>query len=269
VDPPANARNVLARVLWPQGFPDQAISVAESNLQAVQATDHTTSLCLAAGAACEIALYVGDLAGVERYIAILRERSAKLALGLFQALAHAFEGQLLVKRGEFTAGVTSLRAALTELRETSNVARCLGPLSSLAEGLAGAGQLAQGLLVIDEALAHCERTDERWSMADLLRVRGELNLKLGGADTVSTAEALFVEGLDWAGRQETLSWELRCATSLGRLWSEQGHTDKARKLLSAAYGRFIEGLGTADLITAKTLLDSMGRDISGATSRKP
>ncbi len=72
-----------------------------------------------------------------------------------------------------------------------------------------------------------------------------------------TAEALFRESIDWAQRQDALSWELRGATSLARLWHGQRRGSQARVLLSAVYRRFTEGFGTADLIAAKALLASL------------
>ena len=60
----------------------------------------------------------------------------------------------------------------------------------------------------------------------------------------------------WARRQGDLSWELRGATSLARLWHRERRTSQARKLLAPLYHRFTEGLSTADLITVKALLAS-------------
>ena len=76
--------------------------------------------------------------------------------------------------------------------------------------------MTEGLAVINEAIARCERTEERWSMAELLRVKGEL-LWLQGTPNAAAAEEHFLQALDWARRQGALSWELRCATSLARL----------------------------------------------------
>jgi predicted ATPase len=54
-----------------------------------------------------------------------------------------------------------------------------------------------------------------------------------------------------------LAWELRSATSLARRWRRQGKTTQARKLLAIVYRRFAEGFDTADLVTAKALLQSL------------
>jgi predicted ATPase len=54
-----------------------------------------------------------------------------------------------------------------------------------------------------------------------------------------------------------LSWELRVATSLARLWHATGKTDEAMELLSAVYDRFTEGFDTADPRTARALIEEL------------
>jgi predicted ATPase len=50
---------------------------------------------------------------------------------------------------------------------------------------------------------------------------------------------------------------LRAATSLARLWQQQGKRDDARQLLAEVYGWFTEGFDTADLQDAKALLEAL------------
>jgi predicted ATPase len=52
-------------------------------------------------------------------------------------------------------------------------------------------------------------------------------------------------------------WELRAATSLARLWRDQGKRDEARDLLAPVYGWFTEGFDMPDLNEAKALLDEL------------
>jgi hypothetical protein len=47
-------------------------------------------------------------------------------------------------------------------------------LDVMAEGLGRAGQIADGLAAIEEVIARSEHTDERWLMAELPRIKGEL-----------------------------------------------------------------------------------------------
>jgi predicted ATPase len=69
----------------------------------------------------------------------------------------------------------------------------------------------------------------------------------------------FLRALDVARRQSALSWELRAATSLTRLWRNWARTNEAHELLSLVYDRFTEGFDTPDLNDARALLDDLQR----------
>jgi len=45
--------------------------------------------------------------------------------------------------------------------------------------------------------------------------------------------------------------------SLSRLWQQQGKRAAAHELLASVYGWFTEGVDTADLQEAKTLLEAL------------
>jgi predicted ATPase len=127
----------------------------------------------------------------------------------------------------------------------------------MAEGLGTAGQIADALDAIDDAIARAERTEELWQIAELLRVKGELVLSQDAAPQAAAAEDYFLRALDWGHRQGALSWELRAAASLARLLRDQGRSAEALSLLQPVYDRFTEGFETADLKAAKALLDSL------------
>jgi predicted ATPase len=101
-----------------------------------------------------------------------------------------------------------------------------------------------------------ERTCERWCAAELNRLKGELLLSLASPDE-DAAEAAFHRSIAVAREQSVRMWELRAATSLARLWRDQGEPGKARDLLAPVYGWFTEGFDTADLKDAKALLDEL------------
>ena len=73
----------------------------------------------------------------------------------------------------------------------------------------------------------------------------------------SKAEAYFERAIAIAREQKAKSWELRAATSLARLWRDQGKRQQARDLLAPIYGWFTEGFDTLDLKQAKALLDEL------------
>jgi predicted ATPase/DNA-binding winged helix-turn-helix (wHTH) protein len=248
-------RGFLARVLWLQGFPDQATRAARCIVDA-QAANPTVSLCVAlAYAACPIALLTGDLAATEQYVTMLLDHSIRHSLVLWRACGRGFQGVLAIERGDIIAGLRLLRPGFDEYAGAApSIFRLIAFL--MAEALGRAGKNAEGLAAIEEAIARFERTDEHWAMAELVRVKGELLLSQG-APGVAAAEHHFRQALDWAHRQEALSWELRAATSLARLLSNQGHPSNAIACLGPVYRRFTEGFGTADLIAAKQLLDEL------------
>ena len=93
--------------------------------------------------------------------------------------------------------------------------------------------------------------------AELLRLRGKLLGRLSSDGSHQEEEGCYREALAVAQRQQARSLELRAATSLARLWRNQGRDDEARDLLAPVYGWFTEGFDTPDLKEAKALLDEL------------
>jgi predicted ATPase len=232
--------------------------IAKSSVEEASITDHALSLCnTLAQAACPIALFIGDLAAAERFVAMLLDHSARHVLAVRHAEADCLRGSLLIQRGDVVIGSRHLSCALDELRQLGFVQRYPVFLGALAEGLGRAGRKAKALVAIDQALGLSERDEECWCVAELLRIKGELVLLEGGPDAAEAAEDHFRQALDWARRQGALSWELRAATSLARLWRDQNRTRAAREILAPVYDRFTEGFETTDLKGAKLLLDGL------------
>jgi predicted ATPase len=88
------------------------------------------------------------------------------------------------------------------------------------------------------------------------RIAGEIALMQPKPDAAK-AQAYFERALAVASQQQGKSWELRAATSLARLWRDQGKRDEARDLLAPVYGWFTEGFDTRDLKEAKALLKDL------------
>jgi predicted ATPase len=71
------------------------------------------------------------------------------------------------------------------------------------------------------------------------------------------AEQSYHQALTIAQRQSAKLFELRTATSLARLWRDQGRRAEARDLLTPIYSCFTEGLDTPVLKEAKMLLGQL------------
>jgi predicted ATPase/DNA-binding winged helix-turn-helix (wHTH) protein len=254
VDQSIVARATLARILWLQGFPDQAIRMSKTAVDDAQAYEHAMSTCyVLVEAAIPLSLMTGDLEAAEGLLAILRDQLSRHGFVIWEACARCLQAALLIRRGDVDAGLRRLGVALDELRETGFGAHLTAFLAVQAEGLSDVGQAAAGHAVIDDALARCERDEQRWCIADLLRIKGELALKESVPIRDSSPDDYFLKALDWARRQGALSLELRAAMSLARLRHQQGRRSEARNLLASVYDRFSEGFETADLKVAKAL----------------
>jgi predicted ATPase len=189
---------------------------------------------------------------------MLLDASARAGLKVLHDVGRCFKGMLVMKRGDLDTGLRLLRATIDELGQGEFALFRTAFLCALAEGLASAGQIAEGLETIGHALARCEGYEERWCIAELLRVKGELELQRHSAAASSAAEGYFLQSIDWARRQSALSWELRAAMSLARLRHRQNRATEARALLAPVCDRFTEGFETADLRAANALLEAIG-----------
>jgi hypothetical protein len=256
IDSRLSARVFLARVLWLQGFPDQAVRTAAISVAEAQATGHANSVCYAlAWAACSIALWTGNLAAAARYAGMLLDSSRKHGLTLWSGFGSRLQAILGSKGGHLDTQDRVCTPATTRSLSTTSAAGFMG---ELAEAFVRARRIAEGLAVIETGFGQSEAG---WIAPELLRLRGELLLSRGAPAAAETAESLFRQALDEAHRQEVLSWALRTATSLARLLRNQGRAADAVVCLQPVYDRFTEGFGTADLIAAKQLLDELARPI--------
>jgi predicted ATPase/DNA-binding winged helix-turn-helix (wHTH) protein len=251
----AIAQGPFSAALWIGGAPDQAVRHAKSALDNAMTTGNAVVVCTVLQEQfCNMAHLTGDVALAEYGAAMLLEQSARHGLATSNALARCWKGTFQLARGD-PAGLAFVEPALAELREARVALPYLPFLPPLALWLAAAGQFAEAHSTIDDALERADRMGEHWMTPELLRTKGEV-LRLDGA-MEGGAEDYFQRALNWARRQEALSWELRAATSLAKLWRQDGKTTEAAELLSSVYNRFTEGFDTADLRTARSLVDEL------------
>jgi predicted ATPase len=182
--------------------------------------------------------------------ALVLAREHGLAFRVAQATI--LRGWALVEQGQGEAGIAQICQGLAALHATG----AEGPLNLLVEAYRRVGQREEGLRVVAEALAMSAGMGESQETAELYRLKGELLLTHSAAHQAE-AEACFQQALAVARRQEAKSLELRAATSLARLWQQQGKRTEARELLAPVYHWFTEGFDTADLHEAQALLDAL------------
>jgi predicted ATPase len=242
--------------LWYLSYPDQSLQRLHEALRDARALDHPLSLSLLLRHAPLHQRFYRDLCAVQECTEELRMLATGQGFATEGAYATIMEGWLLAMHGEVEVGITQLRQGLAAYQETGGAVWRPIYLSMLAEAYSKGGQSAEALRILDEALALVNATGERVYEAEIHRLRGDLLLQLSW-DEVAEAESCFHKALDIARNQQAKSLELRAATSLARLWQQQGKRQEAHDLLAPVYHWFTEGFDTADLMDAKALLDEL------------
>jgi DNA-binding SARP family transcriptional activator/predicted ATPase len=246
--------------LWFLGYPDQAAERSQAATTLAHELDHAWTLAYAssiAGAAFHLFRREGQAAR-EHVEAVMRV-SPEAGLAVWQAEGLCYSGWQQILSGQVREGIAQLRDGLAAMQAMGTVQHRTSFLAALAEGYARAGQPGQGLCALAEAFSLVAQTGERYCLAELHRLKGELLLTRGRGDQAD-AEASFHQAIEVARRQQAKSWELRAAIGLARLWHKQGRMDEARQMLAEIYGWFTEGFDTPDLQEARALLEELSRD---------
>jgi len=220
-EPRAATRALLARLLWLQGWADQARAAAELSLEEVLRNGHALSICfsLVIGR-CFVARMTGDAAMLEDSIALLLATSRSHALplwerhGLILAEASGYQG----RSGHIDPGDKAQWAA--------------GHREALA-------WLGLALPANEEIL----RSPPIWATPEMLRLAALRASPDRASSLLDRAEALAVE-------QGALAWRLRIALTRRRLARDETERAEADGAVEALLSSFSEGFDTADLAEA-------------------
>jgi len=255
--------------LWSLGYPEQALRRSHEALCLAQELGHPYGLVFTLIFAVMVHLWRRDGRVAQEHADAMVALSSEHGFSRRVAEGTVLRSEALIAQGQWAEGVAQVRQGLeenkAELRRTYH-------LAWLAEGYRGAGQLEEGLAVVEEALRLVDKNDERFYEAELYRIKGELTLqkfqvpgsKFQAADPRSLtpdpqaeAEECFLKAIAIAQKQQAKSLELRATMSLARLWQSQGKTAEARQILTDIYSWFTEGFDTKDLQETKALLEKL------------
>jgi hypothetical protein len=188
--------------------------------------------------------------------------TAERELGYFRAAACIYRGWVLSAVGHADEGIGLLTTGIAGTYELGFKSWLPVRLMPLADACLMSEQWQAALNHLCEAERLAHETQERWVLAETLRLRGEALVRTGNS---AAAEASYVNALTVAGHQSAKLFELRAATSLARLWRDQGKHAEGHDLLAPVYKWFTEGFDTPVLKEAKALLD----ELSGSHSETP
>ena len=237
------------------GYPERAYASAADALALGEALAHPFSVAIALWnfAMLHQLLREPDAAGAvgERII----RYSNEMVLRSMVPLGKCLSGHALTYKGELAEGIAQMRGGIAELRMMGTGLSLPSWFAALADALARRGETDEGLAAAAEGLSMAGAGD-RFSLPEIHRVKGKLLLDRSRRDW-DKAEAAFRQAIDIARAQDARLLELRAATSLARLWGENGRRDAARELLAPVYQWFNEGFDKPDLRDARLLLDEL------------
>ena len=247
----------LARTLWLQGHPAQAVARAQQTIRDAERMDNPTSLSVVLALAASVFLWTGDLQSAEQHIASSIALSESNSLGPLVAVGQARKAEIAIRMGDAEDGVERMRASLEEIHAVHYELFTTEFNISLVQGLTAIGRSAEALALVDETMRRVENDGNVTYMPELLRVKGGLLLSMPRPD-VHDAEMCFMQSLALSRRQGARAWELRTAVDLAALLAGQGQSARGRALLQPVFEQFVEGRDTADLKAAERLLSKLG-----------
>jgi predicted ATPase len=247
----------LARTLWLQGYPAQAVERAQQAIKDAERVGHPIALTIVLHWATSIFLWIGDLSATEQLIDWFINRAETHSLGPSLTIGHAFRGELAIIRGDAKNGVEILQSYLEKLH-AAHYELLTSPFNiSLVQGLAALSRFTEAMKLIDETIRMIEVNGDSSYLPEALRIKGCLFLRMPQSSAVD-AETCFARSLELSRQQGARGWELRTAIDLAALWAAQGRRGDARTTLQAAFAQFTEGFDTADLKTAQQSIATLG-----------
>jgi predicted ATPase/DNA-binding winged helix-turn-helix (wHTH) protein len=242
--------------LWYLGYPDQALARSQEAVTLAHQLAHPLSLSFAWGEAAVFYQFRRERQAAQEYAEAALHLTTEQGFPHWRAYGAILHGWALAHQGEAEAGMALLHEGLRARQATGAMLARPYFLSLLVEAYGAAGQSAAGLTVLTEACTLAETSGECWYVPELYRLKGTLLLQQSPDHHVE-AEVCFQQAIRIAQSQQAKSLELRAATSLARLWQQQGKRTEAYALLAPVYGWFTEGFDTADLQEARALMEAL------------
>ena len=246
----------MAKVLWFLGYPERAVQHCDQALTFAQGLSHPFSLAFALSLKVHLHQLRRETTIVQEHAETLVTVSIENGFPFRAAMGSMLLGRAMVERGEGEAGISRMEEGIAAFQTTGAKLENALWLALLAEAYGKIGQVEEGLIVLADAMLAAKNTGEHFYDAELQRLKGEFLLQLS-SDHQREAETCFQQAMAIAQNHGAKAWELRTATSLARLWQQQGNIPQALDLLAPVYAWFTEGFDTADLQEAKALLDAL------------
>ena len=259
IDAGVGAMLYLALTLWPLGEIGSAISLVRDAEARSASLAHIGTRAHGKRHVAMFELMRGDPPRCALNAPELARLTGEHDLPMWGAWGVFLEGLATAESGMVSGGLEAMRRGAELLRE-QNVLPFDGLQKIvLAEAEARAGDVDRAVVVLDEALATCERTGHRAFEAELHRVRGRMLLKRDPANPAPAEEALQT-ALAIAKEQGARSWGLRAALALTKLYQSTARAADAHAVLAPALEGFAPTPEMQEIAEAQALLSALSKN---------
>ena len=256
-DPGVFALSSLAYSHMVLGFLERAAQYTDECIALARRIGHpyTLSFALAIPGA-DIWHLMRDPAKALQFAREGQEVSGRWGFGYLKAMCDVHAGWATAMQGRYADGLECMTNALDAIRNMG-VWAAVTPrmIAQLASVYAAGGRADEGLSVL-ESSPDRQPGRRRVRHAGISRIEGDLH-RLKSSPDLGLAEACYREAIQIAIEDEAKPFELCAATSLARLWMEQGKSRQAHELLAPLLAWFTEGHDFRDLREAKAVLDEL------------
>jgi class 3 adenylate cyclase len=237
------------------GFPEKGARLVEEAVAHASREENAHDLAWALAVAGHVFQIHHEPLTTLRFASQAMETARDNRLPQWLALGERCKGWAAFRLGERDTGLKLQQDGIQRWYETGAALHTTHCEIMLVESCLREGALAVARSHLAAACTHRARYGEEYLASEIERLEALL-LKSEQAPSEMVEEYL-TNSLKTARRQGALLLALRAATSLARLWGEQGRRTEARELLVPVYGWFTEGFDTADLKEARALLDEL------------
>ncbi|MDM0030113.1 ATP-binding protein [Variovorax saccharolyticus] len=253
--------SALSHVQWLTGFPDTAARTAATAVERARPTHHHLSLTNALSYSCPILYWNGCYEECGRCVAMLEEHVTRHGLVTRRPIASFYRAALACMQSDrLPDAVDGLKGAIEEFRSINCLARMPYYLGVLADALVQGGRFGEAETTIRSALDTAHGQNEAWCLPEVLRIQASIRVARCQTDE---AEALLGKSMARAHKISALSWRLRAANALAKLWCARSKVGDAREMLLPIFNEFTEGFATRDLVIAADILASLTRPVHG------
>ena len=254
-DTGAAAQIFLAMTEWLAGLPESAQRTAQSAIENARKLGNALTLGQVLSLAAQLHYMAQDYDAMLQLSKEGAESCDRAGIRYFGAICRLYQIWAQAWRSEPGEYIKEFRSALAAYEEMGCGLQLGFFHAMLAQLLLAAKRLAEAAKEADGALARVMANGERWWAPEIYRGLGNALLASSSPPDEVEAENAFERAVEEAHRAGALTLELRAATSLAEIASHRGDAADARAVLAKIVAAFGEGIDSAELRTAKALLD--------------